>query len=84
MGRPLLTLTYRTTAEVTDAEILCRSDEAKIRVEDGTTTWALDADGATFRLVPEALRLRLAYLFDPYLAVNTSNLEPHPHQITAV
>ncbi len=43
-----------------------------------------DADGNLFRLVSEALRIRLAYLFDPYLAVHTSNLDALPHQIRAV
>ena len=43
-----------------------------------------DGDGALFRLVSEAQRIRLAHLFDPVLAVHTSNLEPLPHQITAV
>jgi superfamily II DNA or RNA helicase len=30
------------------------------------------------------MRIRLAHLFDPYLAVHTSRIEPFPHQITAV
>ena len=46
--------------------------------------WSFDADGALFRLVSEAKRIDLAYLFDPFLAVQTSNLEPLPHQIDAV
>ena len=33
---------------------------------------------------PQALRIRLAHLFDPYLAVNASQIEALPHQITAV
>lgn len=37
-----------------------------------------------FKLVAEAQRIKLAYLFDPYIAVNTSNVMPLPHQITAV
>lgn len=41
-------------------------------------------DGKLFRLVSEAHRIRLAYLFDPHLAVYTSLVEPLPHQITAV
>ena len=45
---------------------------------------ASDADGALFRLVSEAYRIRLAYLFDPLIAVHTSQVEPLPHQITAV
>jgi superfamily II DNA or RNA helicase len=36
------------------------------------------------RLASEAHRIRLAYLFDPLLAVHTSLIEPLPHQITAV
>jgi len=34
--------------------------------------------------VSEAYRIRLAYLFDPLLAVHTSLVEPLPHQILAV
>jgi superfamily II DNA or RNA helicase len=34
--------------------------------------------------VSEAQRIRLAHLFDPLLAVHTSNVEPLPHQITGV
>ena len=36
------------------------------------------------RLVSEAYRIHLAYLFDPLLAVHTSLIDPLPHQITAV
>lgn len=43
-----------------------------------------DGDGALLRIVSEADRIRLAHLFDPYVAVNASSIEPLPHQITAV
>ena len=46
--------------------------------------WSFDGDGELFRLASEAQRIRLAYLFDPYLALSTSLIEPLPHQITAV
>ena len=46
--------------------------------------WSFDGDGQLFRLVSEALRIRLAHLFDPVLAVHTSLVDPLPHQITAV
>src|SRR3989441_417023 len=46
--------------------------------------WSFDAEGALFRLTSEAYRIRLAYLFDPLIAVHTSLIEPLPHQITAV
>lgn len=42
------------------------------------------ADGSLLRLVAEADRIRLAHLFDPYVAVSASSIEPLPHQITAV
>ncbi|HUM78320.1 MAG TPA: helicase-related protein, partial [Methanoculleus sp.] len=46
--------------------------------------WAFDAPGEEFKLAAEAYRIDLAYLFDPMMAVHTSNVEPLPHQITAV
>jgi superfamily II DNA or RNA helicase len=52
-------------------------------VEQGRP-WSFDGDGALFRLVSEAQRIRLAHLFDPVLAVHTSVVDPLPHQITAV
>lgn len=50
----------------------------------GGGPWSFDGDGAVFRLVSEAQRIRLAHLFDPVLAVRTSDVQPLPHQITAV
>ena len=40
--------------------------------------------GEAFRVASEAQRIRLAHLFDPYLAVHSSRITPLPHQITAV
>jgi hypothetical protein len=46
--------------------------------------FSFDGDGDAFRIASEAQRVRLAHLFDPYLAVHSSRIEPLPHQITAV
>lgn len=46
--------------------------------------WAFDADPAEWRLAAEALRIRYAALYDPMLAVSTSDLDPLPHQLWAV
>ena len=46
--------------------------------------WSFDGDGDAFKLAVEAKRIDLAFLFDPMMAVHTSNVEPLPHQITAV
>jgi hypothetical protein len=43
-----------------------------------------EGDGHLFRLVSEAYRIRLAWLFDPYVAITTSPVDPLPHQNSAV
>ena len=64
--------------------ILYRDDEPRLGEAAPARRFAFDGDGRLFRLVSEALRIRLAYLFDPYVAVNASQIEPLPHQLTAV
>ena len=84
-GSNAITLTYtdEPTGKV-DQELLYRDDEPRLTVEVAGRAWSMDADGNLFRLVSEAKRISLAYLFDPFLAVQTSNLDPLPHQIDAV
>jgi len=41
-------------------------------------------DPKRFRLGIEALRIRLAYEFDPHFAVSVSQIDPLPHQLEAV
>jgi superfamily II DNA or RNA helicase len=83
-GTQALTLTYRDDQGKVDHELLYRANEASLAIEEAGRAWSFDADGKLFRLASEALRIRLAHLFDPYLAVHTSNLDPLPHQIRAV
>jgi superfamily II DNA or RNA helicase len=83
-GTQALTLTYRDDQGRVGSVLLYRPDEVRLTIEEPSRAWSFDADGRLFRLVSEALRIRLAHLFDPYLAVHTSNLEPLPHQIRAV
>jgi superfamily II DNA or RNA helicase len=67
-----------------DQRLVFASDEHNLRIISGGRTWAFDGAGDLFRLASEAHRIRLAYLFDPLLAVHISNVEPLPHQIAAV
>jgi SNF2 family DNA or RNA helicase len=83
-GTNAITLTYRDDNGRSDHEILYRDAESRLEIEDEGRAWSFEGDGKLFRLTSEALRIRLAHLFDPYLAVHTSNLEPLPHQIEAV
>jgi len=84
-GSNAVTVTYtdHSTGKA-DHELLFRDDETRLAIEEVGRAWSMDGDGALFRLVSEAKRISLAYLFDPFLAVQTSNLDPLPHQIDAV
>jgi hypothetical protein len=64
--------------------LLGRADEASISVATTERPFSFDGDGAAFQLTCEAKRIDLAFLFDPMMAVHTSNVDALPHQITAV
>src|SRR6059058_6261293 len=83
-GDMAITLTYRDAAGRLGNEILYRDREPSIEIATVGRPWSFDGDGSLLRLVSEAYRIHLAYLFDPLLAVHTSLVEPLPHQITAV
>lgn len=83
-GSTAVELTYKTAAGQVASKLLFRDDETRIDIAEAGRPWAFDGDGETFRLVAEAKRIDLAYLFDPYVAVTTALVEPLPHQITAV
>ncbi|MGB4923852.1 MAG: helicase-related protein, partial [Candidatus Nitrotoga sp.] len=83
-GSEALELTYKTPSGKVANELLYRHDEPRLELVEQGRPWSFDGDGALFRLVSEAQRIRLAHLFDPVLAVHTSVVDPLPHQITAV
>ncbi len=83
-GADALELTYKTSSGRVANQLLSRADEPRLDIVEVGRPWSFDGDGALFRLVSEAQRIRLAHLFDPVLAVHTSLVEPLPHQITAV
>lgn len=43
-----------------------------------------DGDGKLFKLGVEAIRLRLAYEYDPYFSLSIAHIDPLPHQLEAV
>src|SRR6202047_4884335 len=77
-GSAAVELTYKTPEGKVANELLYRHDEPRIEVVEEGRPWSFDGDGALFRLVSEAHRIRLAPLFDPVLAVHTSMVEPLP------
>ncbi len=84
IGSDVVEVSYRGTTGKLGSELLFRDREADLVVTAPGAAWAFDADPVLFRLVSEAYRIRMAYLFDPWLAIHLSRVEPLPHQITAV
>ena len=84
-GDSAVELTYKTSGTgAVGTRLLYKDDEPGLEVVERGLPWSFDGDGALFRLVSEAQRIRLAHLFDPVLAIHTSIVKPLPHQITAV
>jgi superfamily II DNA or RNA helicase len=77
-------LIYRTPDGTMKERLLGRAEEPSIAVARTERPFSFDGNGASFQLACEAKRIDLAFLFDPMMAVHTSNVEPLPHQITAV
>ncbi len=84
-GTQAVTLVYRDHRSQIREHMVFRSDEGSFALADGARRqWSFDGDGHLFRLVAEARRIHLAHLFDPYLALTSSQVDPLPHQIEAV
>lgn len=79
-GSDALKLTYKDPSGKVDNALLYRDDEPRLEIVEKGRPWNFDADGSLFRLVSDAHRIRLAYLFDPLMAVHTSLVEPLPRQ----
>ena len=83
-GSNFITLTYRDHDGRTDQTVLGRDREAGLSLSNKGRVRAFDGDADMWRLAAEALRIRYAALFDPMLAIASSDLQPLPHQIKAV
>ncbi|MCZ4806714.1 helicase-related protein [Legionella pneumophila] len=84
IGDAAITVYYKDSQGNLGEQMLFRSDEARLELATIGRPWAFDAPGAEFKLGLEAYRISQAALFDPMMAVHTSNVEPLPHQISAV
>ena len=82
-GPDALNLVFRVDGRVGE-RLVYRGEENGFELADAGRSYAFDADGGLLRLASEAYRIRLAHLFDPYLAISCSQIEALPHQITAV
>jgi hypothetical protein len=83
-GNAVLEVTFKDSRGQLASQLLYREDEDRLDVKSDSLPWSFDADANLLRLASEAYRINLAHIFDPYLAVHTSAIEPLPHQISAV
>lgn len=78
------TLIYKNEDGSLRDRLLTREDEANLSIAKSERPWSFEVSAQDFKRAAEAYRISLAYLFDPMMAVHTSNVQPLPHQITAV
>jgi hypothetical protein len=83
-GDSVLEVVYKDAAGGLGNELLFRDREPTLEIVQPGRQWSFTVDAAMMRLVSEAYHIRMAYIFDPHLAVHTSLIDPLPHQITAV
>ncbi len=84
LGSTTIDLTYRDETGRVDHQLVFAEEANRLEPVSAARAFAFDADPEHFRLASEALRIHLAHLFDPHLAVYSSLIEPLPHQIVAV
>lgn len=84
LGEGSVQTIYRTPDGGMKERLLSRGDESSVDLATMERPFSFDGDGTAFQLACEAKRIDLAFLFDPMMAVHSSNVEPLPHQITAV
>ncbi|WP_369597940.1 helicase-related protein [Kocuria salina] len=76
---------YRDDAGRSGARTITDDDAARFEIAgDLDSAPPFDGDPDEFRLATEALRIKYAALYDPMTAVNSSDVDPLPHQIRAV
>ena len=83
-GADAVTVYYKTPTRPVAERVVFRAQECELSVADSGLAWSFEAPGREFSLALEATRISLAQHFDPMMAVHASNVEPLPHQISAV
>ena len=81
-GSDAIELTYKTAEGELHQRVLGRDAEDNLAIAHAEAR-PYDAVAADFKLVAECQRIKLAGLFDPMLAVTTSDIRPLPHQLRA-
>ena len=84
IGEGAIQVIYKIPSGTIRERLVTAADVGSLSVATVERPWSFEGDGEAFKLTAEAKRIDLAFLFDPMMAVHTSNVDPLPHQITAV
>ncbi len=84
LGTDVVNLTYEDSVGGVHRELVYRDSDLELVAGADDRLWSFDGDPELFMLVAEAKRISLSYLFDPYLATHSSDVDLLPHQIEAV
>lgn len=83
-GRDALAVTYEMSNGALGEQLVYRFSQHLLQLAPEKPVPQFQEDAGAFRIASEAYRIHLAHVFDPYLAMHTSAIDPLPHQITAV
>lgn len=83
-GEEVAEITYKDERGNIESQMIYSDQMAESDLTEVVSTWNFQADSEIFRLASESYRISVPYLFEPYLAVYSSLIEPLPHQISAV
>ncbi|MGB1015333.1 MAG: hypothetical protein ACPG4T_14455 [Nannocystaceae bacterium] len=83
-GPDSVTVRYELPDGEMGKQVLYREHENKLHLDAGKSSFQFDGEPEELKLAIEAQRIQLAHLFDPMMAVHSSDVEPLPHQIAAV
>lgn len=83
MGPSLVQVAFRDQEGAIQEHVLESGTSFEL-IDDTRPGREFDGDANAFKLVSEAMRINYAALYDPLAAVNTSDVDPLPHQIRAV
>lgn len=84
LGPDALNVTYKRSDGTIGEDTLFRTHEQNLKEVEASLEFSFGANPHDFKLAVEALRIDMAHLFDPMMAVHTADVEPLPHQIAAV
>ncbi len=84
VGENAASVVYRLPDNSIRERMLYRENEPSLSPAKEGLAWSFDSPARDFKLALEALRIQTGFAFDPMMAVHTSNIEPLPHQLSAV